>query len=146
MKCFCLAVLTIGTTAFMANAQEARMGGVIFGQNAPSSAWWDDRTGGWVGGIGGSVIGLLGATIGTLTGMGRGRNVVFALLYVLIVIGAIATIVGIVALIQKQPYGVWYPLFLAGVLPLFLGIFLRSTIRKKFEMVEMQRMQAMDGK
>jgi hypothetical protein len=101
--------------------------------------------GGWIGGIGGSIIGLIGAAIGLLTGMGKARTFVFGLLSTLIAVGAVSLTGGLVALILKQPYAVWYPLVLCGAITLPLGIFLWVPIRKKFELAELRRMQAMDG-
>lgn len=111
----------------------------------PAGAWWSDRTGGLVGGIAGSLLGLIGASIGGLTGSGRGRPVVMALLMLMIVIGSISLVTGIVALVMSQPYGVAYPLLLLGVLSAGLGGMLFPGIRKRFDEVELRRMQALDA-
>src|SRR5262249_53340138 len=41
-----------------------------------ASAWWSDRQGGLIGGLGGGTLGLLGAMIGVLSATGRGRSFV----------------------------------------------------------------------
>jgi hypothetical protein len=82
----------------------------------PASAWWGDRDAGWIGGVGGGVIGSLGALIGVLGGLGKARRFVVALTTTLIAVGALGMIVGLIALTLSQPYAVWYPLLLGGII------------------------------
>jgi hypothetical protein len=111
---------------------------------ATSSAWWSERTGGWVGGIGGSLIGVTGAVLGVLVARGRGRRAVLATMVALIAAGAGLLVAGAVALALSQPYAVYYPLLLGGIiiLAVFGSGFRR--VRRAYEEAELRRMRAMD--
>lgn len=102
------------------------------------------RFGGLLGGIAGALIGTLGAAIGILTGMGRAYALVDALARLWVGVGVVASGIGLWALASGQPYDVWYPLLLLGVLSVGLGIPALSRIRARFEALELQRMRAMD--
>lgn len=113
---------------------------------APSSHnWWSGRMAAFIGGIGGSVIGCLGALIGCLAGIGKARRFVLSLTKFLIGLGILLTITGVVAVVLRQPYAVWYPLLLAGViLASVLGINLRS-IKRRYDDLEIRRMNSLDA-
>jgi len=106
--------------------------------------WWTDRQAGWVGAIGGSALGLLGALIGCLGGAGRARRFVIAALKAMFLIGLAALVIGIVAIVRSQPYGVYYPLLMMGGLLTILPLGLLRGVRKRYEQIELRRMQAMD--
>jgi hypothetical protein len=114
-----------------------------------SNSWWSDRTGSLVGGWGGGIIGCIGGLIGGLIGvlgsMGKGRGFVIALLKILTGLGLLLSVAGIVALAQRQPYGVWYPLLLTGII--LLAVCPRSllTIGRRHQEQELRRMQALDA-
>jgi hypothetical protein len=80
------------------------------------SGWWSAETCGWIGGIGGGVCGLVGALIGTLASLGKARRFVLVLTAGMTVVGVICLVVGIVAVSLRQPYEVYYPLLLGGVI------------------------------
>lgn len=129
-------------------------------------AWRTEREAGRLGGIGGAVggglgalIGTLGGVIGTLCGMGKAKGLVLALTDVVIVAlaamtvaGAACLMIGVLALIEHQPYWVYYPLLLMGAISTtvcggqFPGIVLMKThvIARAYEMRELRKMQAMD--
>jgi hypothetical protein len=107
--------------------------------------WWTEQQGGMVGGIAGSLVGLLGALVGMLAGSGRARPVAFGGLRMMQAIGAIALVLGVVALLRAQPYPVFYPLLLVGVLASALPIALAPTLRKRYEDLELRRMAALDA-
>ena len=101
--------------------------------------WWTDQAAGWIGGIGGSIGGTLGALIGVLAGLGKARRFVIALTMVLIGMGVASIVTGLVALVLCQPYAVYYPLLLLGIiatavcggnLPGFLRRYQQSELRK----------------
>lgn len=84
--------------------------------------WFDPATfGAWFGGLAGGLGGVLMGVIGGLTpwlamrGKG-GRPVVSALSALLTVFGVLSAIVGIIAVAVGQPYMIWYPLLLVGVI------------------------------
>jgi hypothetical protein len=103
------------------------------GATAAPGAWWSDREAGWIGGAAGSAFGLLGALVGTLSSLGRGRRFVMAALAAMGTGGLVALAAGLVAVASGQPYAVWYPLVLLGVLGPVLGFSLRGTVRRRFE-------------
>lgn len=108
------------------------------------AAWWDDRTAGIVGGIMGSIIGLTGGLIGLLATMGKARRVALFLLTVLSAIGVLSVLFGLAALVLSQPYSVYYPLLLLGCICTIVPIFVRGSVRRRFEEIEFRKMKAMD--
>jgi hypothetical protein len=59
--------------------------------------------------------------------------------------GGIQTILGLVAVGLSQPYHVYYPLLLAGILDLFLGLFFIPVFRNRYAQFELRKMDAMDA-
>lgn len=125
--------------------RDLRLGSGVAAASA-RGAWWSDRTAGWIGGAAGSAVGMLGALLGTLCTLGRGRRFVMAGLLALGVCGLALLAVGLVALALGQPYAVWYPLVLMGVLDPVLAFSLLPTARRRFEEIELRRMQALDAR
>jgi uncharacterized membrane protein YphA (DoxX/SURF4 family) len=109
-----------------------------------AGAWFSERQAGLYGGSFGAVIGGLGALIGTLVSLGRARRFVAGLIHALILLGAAALLAGVWAVIAKQPYHVFYPLLLIGVLCTCLMAVFRVVVRKRYEQWELRRIQAMD--
>jgi len=109
-----------------------------------TEAWWSDRTGGWIGGITGSIIGVIGGLIGTLAGLRKTRGLVLFLLTALFVFGLVCAVLGLVAIISSQPYAVYYPFLLFGVLCTILPLTTRRDIRRRYEEKELRKMKAMD--
>jgi len=107
-------------------------------------AWWSPKAGGWIGGLAGSAVGILGALIGTLCSLGRGRRFVLTGLVTIGISGLLLLAVGGAALALGQPYEVWYPLVLMGLLDPVLAFSLLPSARRRFEAVELRRMQALD--
>ena len=117
------------------------------GENALGVAgvWWDDRMGGWIGGLLGTALGCLGGLIGTLSGMGKARRLTIGLAKTVLLAGLLLTVAGLVALVRSQPYGVWYPLLLCGLLS--AGIFggMIPRLRRRYEEIELRKMTALDA-
>ena len=88
--------------------------------------WFDDpnRFGAWfggiVGGVGGGLCGLLGALTGLLAPKGKGRGFIVAGFLFFIAIGLVLLVVGFCALIARQPYAIWFPFLLSGLI--FCGV------------------------
>ncbi|MGD0572748.1 MAG: hypothetical protein ABSB11_06970 [Sedimentisphaerales bacterium] len=114
--------------------------------NTASNAWWTDRTGGLVGGIAGTAVGLTGAAIGVLAGIGIARKVCLSLLGAMFVLGIASLAVGLAALASSQPYAVYYPLLLLGLLCSVLPAGLFRSIKRQYELKELRKMHAMDIK
>jgi len=75
---------------------------------------------GLIGGILGSIIGILGALIGTLAGVfvprGKAKKLTLGVNTFAFVLSFTSLVVGIIANISGQPYGVWYGFGYAGIL------------------------------
>ena len=111
----------------------------------PAGAWWGSRQAGLFGGIGGGAVGILGALVGVLGSLGRARRVVMACGVLTLVVGVTALIAGAVALTASQPYAVYYPLLLGGVLCTVLPVSLAPALMRRYREAELRRMQAMDA-
>ena len=111
-----------------------------------ANAWWTDRISGLIGGIVGSGVGLTGAAIGILAGIGIARKVCLSLLGAMFVLGIASLAVGLAALAFSQPYAVYYPLLLLGLLCSALPAGLFHSIQRQYEQKELRKMHAMDIK
>lgn len=85
------------------------------------TAWFDPNTfGAWfgviVGGGGGTLGGLLGGLSGVLSPQGKGRRFILGAMLIYIVLGVLLAATGIVALFTGQPYAIWYPFLLTGII------------------------------
>ena len=84
--------------------------------------WFDDPNrfgalfGAIVGGGGGTLAGLLGALTGWLAPKGKAKPLIVGGFIFFIAIGVILLFVGIWALASGQPYGIWYPFLLCGII------------------------------
>ncbi len=107
--------------------------------------WWTGRQGGFIGGILGGLLGCLGALIGILCGCGKARVLVLGLIKAMFVAGLASLVVAVVALVRSQPYAVYYPPLLTGTLMTILPIGAIRRVRKRYEEIELRKMQAMDG-
>jgi hypothetical protein len=107
-------------------------------------AWWSARQAGLVGGIAGTAFGCVGGLIGVLSGLGRARRLVLGLAKGMIVFGLGCLALMVAALLQAQPFWVYYPLGLMGAISVVVCGFLLPTIRRRYEQLELRKMQAMD--
>jgi hypothetical protein len=103
--------------------------------------------GAYFGGIGGSVVGIIGGLLGTLMGVlaprGRGRAVVTLIAAITFVAGLASLAAGTVALCSGQPYAIWYPLLLLGVIVVtVIGMLLFVQIPRIYAMAEARRLAA----
>ena len=112
---------------------------------ADSTAWWSDRQAGILGAIGGSALGILGAVVGWLGSAGRARGFVLTTIKGIAWLGTGALLLGGAAFIGGQPYAVYYPLVLSGAIGAALGFSLSRTLSRRYEDLELRRMQALDA-
>jgi len=109
-----------------------------------TGSWWSPRQSGLIGGIGGSVIGCFGALIGLLASKGKARNFVLTSIKISIVVGILLMIAGLVALVCKQPYAVWYALLLPGVILTSVFSLNLSSLQRRYDELEIRRMTSVD--
>ncbi len=112
-----------------------------------AAPWFDPNTFGmWfgsiAGGVGGSLGGILGALAGMLAPRGKGRPVVMGGFVVFLALGLASLAFGVVAIVNGQPYGIWYPPSLLGlILTLVMGGLL-PVVRKRYAEAEARRLDA----
>lgn len=117
---------------------------------APFSAtdpWFDPQKFGiYCGAFGGAGIGLLGAFFGGFGSWaaqrGRYRGLVLGGMALVGGVCVASLLAGIGALLLGQPYGIWYPLALIGLIGggCFLGLL--PVMRKRYAAAEARRMDA----
>jgi len=107
--------------------------------------WWSDRAGGWVGGLGGTLLGLLCAAVAVLAVRGVGRLTVLSLLIAMATVGVGGLTAGIVAACVGQPYGVFFPLLLGGVLYALAGGLGLLLYPRVYQNIELRKMSAQDA-
>ena len=107
--------------------------------------WFDPMLYSW---IPGTLLGVLGGTWGTLAGVlgprGKCKGLIWGMWGLLVVYSLVLLIAGVVALVQGQPYGIWYGLGFPGLLGLILIGCLSFVIRVRYRQAEAQRLQARD--
>ena len=107
--------------------------------------WFDANLYAWIPGTFlGVVGGILGSLGGTLAPRGKAKRLVIGLYGLAIFVSAILLIAGVVALIQGQPYGVWYGLGLPGLLGIVVLGALLPVLLKRYREAEERRLVAQD--
>jgi hypothetical protein len=107
--------------------------------------WWGNRQGGILGAIFGVVVGTLGGLIGWLGGRGKARGFVLGAMKLIPLLGLACLAAGVVAVIDAQPYAVYYPLLLAGVICAVVPFASLRRVRQRYEELELRRMEALDA-
>lgn len=107
--------------------------------------WFGERSAGMLGGFGGAILGLWGALIGVLSARGKARGFVLGSAKVLLVIGVASLVAGVFALAMAQPYAVYYPLLLIGIILVGVLGTLRGKLSAQYEQLELKRMQSLDA-
>ena len=108
------------------------------------NSWWTPQQSGLIGGIGGALIGCFGGLIGLLVSRGRARNFVLAAVKCFIALGILLTIAGLVAVVFKQPYAIWYALLLPGVILILVFSLNLHSIQRRYDELEIRRMASVD--
>ena len=107
--------------------------------------WFDPNLYAW---IPGTLLGVLGGTWGALAGgltpQGKARGLVMGLWYFLMACTLVLLFAATVALVQGQPYGVWYGLGLPGVIGGSVLGPLYFVVRQRYRHAEAQRIEAKD--
>jgi hypothetical protein len=97
-----------------------------------TTAWWTPPIGNRIGTVTGILGGLAGVLIGVLGGRGRAPRLVMGLLTAMLVIGILCLAVAIGAITARQPYHVWYPLLLPGVILTAVSATLSPRLRRHY--------------
>jgi hypothetical protein len=109
-----------------------------------AGAWWSPRTGGWVGGLLGAFVGVTLGAVGALAGMGKAPRASRVLAVVVMAVGFFCLAAGAVAAMRSQPFGVYYPLLLPGLLAAAIGGITLALLRWRRRSAELRKMQAID--
>lgn len=98
---------------------------------------------GWIFGV---TVGLMGGVMGTLMGIyapaGKAKKLIFGLYWASLSLSVIFLLLGLVALLAGQPYGVWYGLLLSGCIGCFVLGFNYFTLVNAYRRAEQRKMTA----
>jgi hypothetical protein len=111
----------------------------------PANAWWGDRSAGLIGGIGGACIGCFAGLLGWLAAQGKARSFVLISMKVLAFLGAVCCVAAVIAIAGKQPYAVWFPLTLGGLILLSIIPFRLRQFQRQYHELELRRMNSIDA-
>jgi hypothetical protein len=106
--------------------------------------WWSNQIGGWIGGVLGMAIGLMMAAVAILLQKSAPSKPIAAILLLVVTISFLCLMAGIAAVIKSQPYVVYYPLLLAGVMAAAFALVGYVKLRRRLRELELRKIQAMD--
>lgn len=107
-------------------------------------SWWDDRAAAWIGTIGGTLLGVLGGLIGFFSQRKSMPGLTRKLELAMASIGGVTLFAGLIALVLRQPYGVYYPLLMLGLIAAICGTMLLKRHQTEQAEIELRQMEAMD--
>ena len=81
-----------------------------------ASEWWTNQQAGLYGGVMGSCLGVLGAIVGCLAGLKKARSITLGLFVAGLSASGVCLLMGLIAVVFRQPWHVYYPLLLIGVI------------------------------
>jgi len=113
------------------------------GSATAPKAWWNDRTAGLIGGIGGALLGFIGAVLGVMAR--RQRRAVIRWAWGMSIFGGLLLIAGLAALAARQPYAVYYPLLLAGLITGTVFGANAALLARQTRQEELRRISALDA-
>ncbi|NLX07162.1 MAG: hypothetical protein GXY33_18655 [Phycisphaerae bacterium] len=119
--------------------------GTAAAAEAGADVWWSERTGGWIGAGLGGLIGLLGGLIGVLSGFHKAKTFVLTVMKLMLMAGIVSLALGVAAIFASQPYAVYYPLLLIGVICTAVIGFTYPMAKRGYQMAEMQKIKSMDA-
>lgn len=99
---------------------------------------------GVLGGILGAMVGIWGGIAGTLASKGRARAFVLTSAWVIILLGAALAGIGGYCYFTRQPYGVWFPMVLAGGIIALVVLANYPALARRYTLLEASRLEAMD--
>jgi hypothetical protein len=120
---------------------------LLLTQSDAVEPWFNpERFGSLYGGIGGAVLGILGGVFGSFGSQaaqsGRHRSLVLGGMTIVALACMLSLFAGLMALLFGQPYGIWYPLGLIGLIGSVVFFGLLPVMRKRYAEAEGRRMDA----
>jgi hypothetical protein len=110
-----------------------------------SEPWFDANQWAWVPGTAlGCLAGLWGALAGVLAPRGKAKGLLWGTYWLLLGAGAVLLVVGLVAVVAGQPYGVWFGLLIAGVLVCVVFAPMAVVLRHTYRAAEERKMRAQE--
>jgi hypothetical protein len=107
--------------------------------------WFNPDLYSWIPGtLYGVVTGVLGGIVGWLAWHGRARRFVLGTWIGLWSAALVFLLIGLAALAQRQPFGIWYAFLLPGVIGVTVVGANFATILKRYRDVEQRRLAAQD--
>lgn len=107
--------------------------------------WFDPNQYAWIPGtIYGVSAALMGGLVGLLVPKGRGRGFILKAWFTLWAVAVALLIAGLVALVNGQPWGVWFAFLLPGVVGTLVVGANSLVILKSYSVVEQRRLAAKD--
>jgi peptidoglycan/LPS O-acetylase OafA/YrhL len=110
-----------------------------------TQAWFDPNQFAWIPGtLYGVAAGVMGALVGWLVPKGRARVGILRAWFTLLAVAIALLFAGTVALVDGQPWGVWYGLLLPGAIGTLVVGANSLVIRNAYRQVESRRLAAKD--
>jgi hypothetical protein len=109
--------------------------------------WFDETMfgalyGSIAGGVGGSLAGILGGFIGMWAPKGKHRRFIMGAMLAFILFGLANIGLGLYALLDGQPYGIWYGFLLTGSIFTVVMTCGWPIVRTRYKQAEQRRLQA----
>ncbi len=136
----CTSVVLAGETSDATQSEQKPQPSKLAGQ------WWGRNTTIWFGSLGGCFVGLMGGVLGLFAGLVKARRFVLGMMKGMIVAGVVCLVMGVIALVQSQPWGVYYPLLLFGLITTVVLAWNFRSIRRRYEQKELRKIESMDTK
>lgn len=110
-----------------------------------SEPWFDGNVWGWLPGtLLGVAGGIWGSLLGVLAPRGKGKTLLMGACFLMLAIASVMMAAGLVGWTTGQPWLVWYPLLLPGILTLAVLGPLGFVARTRYREAELRRMQAQE--
>lgn len=110
-----------------------------------TAPWFDPDHYAWIPGtVYGVLAGVMGGLAGWLVPRGRAKNFILRAWFGMWAAAVALLIVGVVALAEEQPWGIWYGMLLPGVIGTLVIGANSLVIRNRYRDVESRRLAAKD--
>lgn len=113
---------------------------------ADPEPWIAEDTMIYFGAYGGAGIGVLGGILGTVAGVlapkGKGRALILNSMLALGCLGVVFLLTGVFAVVQGQPYVVYYPFLLLGLVLSTVMFAVRPAVAKRYQEAEQRKLEA----